>query len=149
MLRHRSALLLLVRAVHAHAEAACAAPPPGVNAYPLIQKWSAGNQSYVLRFALPPEEGALGWRGVKAFLDGEDEKTGGPATLTSSMSRPGDAAPTTSERSSEWPAREGATGTSTSTRRRTGADSESSEANHAAKGAWRARCAATRPSCSR
>ena len=75
MLRNRSALLLLVRAVHAHAEAApaCAAPPPGVSAYPLIQKWSAGNQSYVLRFALPPEEGAIGWRGVKAFLDGEDE----------------------------------------------------------------------------
>ena len=61
MLRNRSALLLLVRAVHAHAEAApaCAAPPPGVSAYPLIQKWPAGNQSYVLRFALPPEEGAL------------------------------------------------------------------------------------------
>ena len=88
MLRNRSALLLLVRAVHAHAEAApaCAAPPPGVSAYPLIQKWSAGNQSYVLRFALPPEEGALGWRGVKAFLDGEDENTGGPATLEKSYS---------------------------------------------------------------
>ena len=44
----RSALLLLVRAVHAHAEAvaACAAPPPGVSAYPLLQKWPAGNQSY-------------------------------------------------------------------------------------------------------
>ena len=82
----RSALLLLVRAVHTHAEAACAAPPPGVSAYPLLQKWPAGNQSYVLRFALPPEEGALGWRGAKAFLDGEDEKTGGPVTLEKSYS---------------------------------------------------------------
>ena len=82
----RSALLLLVRAVHAHAEAACAAPPPGVSAYPLLQKWPAGNQSYVLRFALPAEEGALGWRGAKAFLDGEDEKTGGPVTLEKSYS---------------------------------------------------------------
>ena len=82
----RSALLLLVRAVHAHAEAACAAPPPGVSAYPLLQKWPAGNQSYVLRFALPPEEGAMGWRGVKAFLDGEDEKTGAPVTLEKSYS---------------------------------------------------------------
>ena len=84
--RRRSALLLLVRAVHVHAEAACAAPPPGVNAYPLLQKWPAGNQSFVLRFALPPEEGALGWHGAKAFLDGEDEKTGGPATLEKSYS---------------------------------------------------------------
>ena len=82
----RSALLLLVRAVHTHAEAACAAPPPGVSAYPLLQKWPAGNQSYVLRFALPAEEGALGWRGAKAFLDGEDEKTGGPVTLEKSYS---------------------------------------------------------------
>ena len=82
----RSALLLLVRAVHAHAEAACAAPPPGVTTYPLLQKWPAGNQSYVLRFALPPEESALGWRGVKAFLDGEDERTGRPVTLEKSYS---------------------------------------------------------------
>ena len=82
----RSALLgLLVRAVHARAEGACAAPPPGVTEYPLLRKEPAGNQSFVLRFALPPEEGSLGWRGVKAFLDAENE-AGEPATLEKSYS---------------------------------------------------------------
>ena len=82
--RRKSALLLLMRAVQARAEHACPAVP-GVAEYSLLRKWPAGNQSFVLRFTLPEGESPLGWRGVKAFLDADNE-SGNPATLEKSYS---------------------------------------------------------------
>lgn len=80
----RALQLLLVRASSVAAQS-CAAPPVGVTEYELMQKWPAGNASYVLRFAMPPSDPSLGMRGVKAFLDATDE-AGQPATLEKSYS---------------------------------------------------------------